>query len=56
MLDCRNRNVEPEQPYKGTFNVGISPEFHRNIAVYAIEHGESLNAAVEEAIGKMVRV
>lgn len=52
--DCKERNVEPEQPYKGTFNVRISPELHRNIAVYAIEHGKSLNAAVEEAIGNIV--
>lgn len=52
--DCKERNIEPEQPYKGTFNVRISPELHRNIAVYAIEHGKSLNAAVEEAIGNMV--
>ena len=46
--------MEPEQPYKGTFNVRINPELHRNIAVYAIEHGKSLNAAVEKAIGNMV--
>lgn len=52
--DCRKRNVEPEQPYKGTFNIRISPELHRNIAVYAMEHGKSLNAVVEEAIGNMV--
>ncbi|MEZ3435553.1 MAG: type II toxin-antitoxin system HicB family antitoxin [Lachnospiraceae bacterium] len=52
--DCSEREIEPEQPYKGTFNVRISSELHRNIAVYAIEHGKSLNAAVEEAIGNMV--
>ena len=56
LADCKERNVEPEQPYKVTFNVSISPELHRNIAVYAIEHGNSLNAAVEEAIGNMVGV
>ena len=54
LADCGERNVEPEQPYKGTFNLRISPELHRNIALYAMEHGKSLNAAVEEAIGKMV--
>lgn len=54
LQDCKENNIEPEQPYKGTFNVRISPELHRTIAVYAIEHGKSLNAAVEEAIGKMV--
>ncbi len=52
--DCKERNIEPEQPYKGIFNVRISPELHRNIAVYAIEHGKSLNAVVEEAIVNMV--
>ena len=52
--DCEERGVQPEQPYKGSFNIRISPELHRSIAVYAIEHGKTLNAAVEEAIGKMV--
>lgn len=56
LQDCKEKNIEPEQPYKGTFNVRISPELHRTIAVYAIEHGKSLNAAVEEAIGKMVHM
>lgn len=54
LADCKERNIEPEQPYKGTFNIRISPELHRNIAIYAIEHGKSLNAVVEEAIGNMV--
>lgn len=54
LAECNERNVEPEQPYKGTFNVRISSELHRNIALYAIEHGKSLNAAVEEAIENMV--
>jgi predicted HicB family RNase H-like nuclease len=54
IADCEERGVQPEQPYKGTFNVRISPELHRMIAIYAMEHGETLNAAVEEAIDKMV--
>ncbi len=56
LKDCEERDMQPEQPYKGTFNVRISSELHRNIAAYAIEHGKSLNAAVEEAIGNMVGV
>lgn len=54
--DCKERSVEPEQPYKGIFNVRISPELHRNIAVYAIERRKSLNAIVEAPIGNMVGV
>lgn len=54
LRDCAERNIEPERPYKGSFNVRITPELHRTIAVYAIEHGKSLNAVVEEAIANMI--
>jgi predicted HicB family RNase H-like nuclease len=54
IADCEERGVQPEQPYKGSFNVRISPELHRTIAIYAMEHGKTLNAVVEEAIGKIV--
>lgn len=54
LKDCEERGIQPEQPYKGTFNVRISPELHRTVAMYAMEHGKSLNAAVEEAIKHMV--
>ena len=53
LIDCKERNICPEQPYKGTFNVRVSPELHRSIAIYAMEHGKSLNAVVEEAIKRM---
>lgn len=52
--DCKKSGIEPEQPYKGTFNVRIKPELHRNLALYAQSHKKSLNAAVEEAIERMV--
>ena len=52
--DCYERGVEPEQPYKGSFNIRISPELHRAIAIYAIKIGKSLNATVEDAIRKYV--
>lgn len=48
--ECEERGVVPEQPYKGSFNVRISPELHRAVALYAMESGKSLNATVEEAL------
>lgn len=54
LQDCQERNVKPEQSYKGSFNVRISPELHRSIAIYALENGKSLNSAVEEAIGNLI--
>lgn len=47
---CAENNEEPQKPYKGSFNVRISPELHRELAIYAESHGQTLNSAVEEAI------
>lgn len=32
--NCEERGVQPEQPYMGTFNVRISPDLHRTVAMY----------------------
>lgn len=47
---CEKRGVEPERAYKGTFNIRISPDLHKAIAIYAYEHKKSLNAVVENAL------
>lgn len=49
---CKSENKEPEKAYKGSFNIRISPELHKKIAIYAIEHGMSLNNLVENSIQK----
>lgn len=53
---CEARGTEPERAYKGTFNIRISPELHKNAAIYAYEHKTSLNSIVESALaGFMAR-
>ena len=47
---CADEEKEPERPYKGSFNVRTAPETHRQAAIYAINHGISLNSFVEECI------
>ena len=47
---CAANNVEPEKTYKGSFNVRISPELHKVLAIYSASRGQTLNATVEEAI------
>ena len=54
ITDCEERNVLPETPYKGSFNIRINPELHRMVAIYPMENGKSLNAAVEEALKQYV--
>ena len=45
---------EPDKEYKGTFNIRISPELHKRLAIVAIKNGDTLNATVEKAIAQYV--
>ncbi|MCQ2494190.1 MAG: type II toxin-antitoxin system HicB family antitoxin [Lachnospiraceae bacterium] len=47
---CKEVGKEPEKEYKGTFNIRISPEMHKQLALCAFKDGCSLNAEVEKAI------
>ncbi len=47
---CEDEGKEPEKAYKGSFNVRISPELHRNAAIFAAAHQMSLNSFVENAV------
>ncbi len=52
---CAEEGTEPERAYKGSFNVRISPELHRQAAIAALSRQMSLNSFVEAAIGQAVR-
>ncbi len=47
---CKKRNEELEKQYKGSFNVRIKPELHREAAIVAKRNNISLNQLVERAI------
>ena len=48
---CEEKGEKPEVPYKGSLNVRFKkPEIHRNAAIYAIMHGQTLNSFIEEAV------
>ena len=47
---CAEENIEAERAYKGSFNVRISPELHKKLALYSASCGKTLNSIVEEAI------
>ena len=54
LLLCKEAGKEPQKTYKGSFNVRISPELHREAVMLAGQKGISLNAFVEKAIHEMV--
>ena len=50
LQDCKENKREPEKPFKGSFNVRISPKLHYKAALLAHEEQISLNSFVEESI------
>ena len=51
---CEAEGREPEKAYKGSFNIRISPELHKQLVVCATSRQMSLNSFVENALRKSV--
>jgi predicted HicB family RNase H-like nuclease len=47
---CEQAKKQPDRPYSGRFNVRISPEVHRRLAILAESRGQSLNELVSAAL------
>jgi len=47
---CKKDGVEPEKPYSGKFNLRLSPELHREVAITAKKLNLSINNFVEKAL------
>ena len=47
---CAEEGTEPEVAYKGSFNVRIGSDLHKRAAIYALEHQQTLNAFIAEAV------
>lgn len=52
--DCKAENISPEKSYKGSFNVRLTPELHKRIAVSAKMRGITINKFVFEALNETV--
>jgi predicted HicB family RNase H-like nuclease len=47
---CKEVGKEACKPFKGSFNVRVNPELHRQVAMAAAEAGESMNAWIAKAL------
>lgn len=50
LSDCKENKEFPEKPFKGSFNVRVSPELHQASALLAKEGKTSLNSIVAESL------
>lgn len=53
---CEEEGVPPEKPFSGRFNLRISPDLHREVAIAAKRLNKSMNAFVEDAIKDELRL
>ncbi|MEA1911517.1 MAG: type II toxin-antitoxin system HicB family antitoxin [Spirochaetota bacterium] len=47
---CQNEGLEPDQSFRGSFNVRTGSDLHRKASLYAKEKGLNLNSVVTEAL------
>jgi predicted HicB family RNase H-like nuclease len=47
---CKAEGKQPEIPYKGSFNVRVTPELHCRVAPLAERKKKKLNTLVNEAL------
>jgi predicted HicB family RNase H-like nuclease len=54
--DCKDSNKTPDKPFKGSFNVRVDPELHKEASLYALQHGDTLNGVVRKALNVFIKV
>lgn len=54
ILHCAEIGKEPEKEFKGSFNIRISPEMHRRLALLADDNEQSINQVVIAALDAYV--
>ena len=51
---CNKLGEEPEREFKGSFNIRVQPELHRQLAYNALKEGKSLNQYINESLTQFV--
>jgi len=49
---CDEKNIQPEKPFKGSFNIRLSAEVHRLAFIKAKQERISLNKFIETTLAK----
>ncbi|PSB04682.1 type II toxin-antitoxin system HicB family antitoxin [Merismopedia glauca] len=47
---CQERGIEPEKPFKGSFNVRVGTQLHRQAILFSQQKGLNLNQLVTKAL------
>ncbi|HBI37724.1 MAG: antitoxin HicB [Spirochaetes bacterium GWF1_31_7] len=53
---CEKDGINPEKPYSGKFNLRLSPELHKEVAITAKKLKISINSFVEKALQNEINI
>ncbi|MBR4162285.1 MAG: type II toxin-antitoxin system HicB family antitoxin [Solobacterium sp.] len=53
LASCAAEGKEAEKPFKGSFNIRISPELHKRLFVEAVSRNMSLNSLIQEKLASL---
>jgi predicted HicB family RNase H-like nuclease len=53
---CKEKGIDPDKPFKGSFNVRLKPSVHKLLYQKAIQKGMSLNKFIETTLEKELKV
>ena len=51
---CADEGITPDKSYTGMLNVRLTPAIHRQIAMLALQAGQSINAYIKETLEEKV--
>ncbi|MCE2928863.1 MAG: type II toxin-antitoxin system HicB family antitoxin [Candidatus Caenarcaniphilales bacterium] len=52
---CQKKGIDPQRPFKGSFNVRTGEDLHRKLVVYAEKNDLNLNKVVVEALEEYLK-
>ncbi|GBF81331.1 type II toxin-antitoxin system HicB family antitoxin [Aphanothece sacrum] len=55
LVICKDQGIEPEKPFKGSFNIRTGSDLHRQAAIAAQQRGMNLNKFIAEAIKEYLK-
>lgn len=55
IIFCEEKGIQPNKPFKGSFNVRVKPSIHKRAYQKAIQQGMSLNKFIEKTLEKELK-
>jgi predicted HicB family RNase H-like nuclease len=52
---CQSQKIQPEKPFKGSLNVRLGPELHRQVAIVAEQRHLSINKFIADTLNQAMQ-